>query len=96
VAGYALEQELPFYILSGVYGFISAQVLLPPYDHLLVDDEAPLLSQKVSDQLRPLGIQEIHFYTKSKPSWQPYRDALARATSYLGITLHVHELSEND
>jgi len=98
VAQYAAEQGLPFFILSGVYGFISAEAPILGYDHLFSESEVAALAPTVYLQLKKLGIEKIHFYTKTKPGWIPYRKVLeiATATEGLAIQLHIHELSEGD
>ena len=96
VAEYAAQRELPFFILSGTYGLIPGEVLIPYYDHLLVAQEVTALMLKVHSQLRRLGLREIHFYSKVKPSWMPYQVALVLASESLGVHLHIHELSEDD
>ena len=96
VAEYAAKMELPLFIMSGRYGFISAKEPIQDYDHLLVAQEVTALSFTVYRQLRSLGLKEIHFFTKTKSTWAPYREALEPATQTLGIRLHIHELSEVD
>ena len=95
-AEFAAQMKLPLYVMSGRYGFISVQELIPHYEHLLVPQEVLALSFKVYRQLRSLGIKEIHFFTKKKASWAPYREALEPATQTLGIRLIIHELSNAD
>lgn len=92
----ALEQKHPFFILSGVYGFISGEEKIPTYDHLLAEDEVSALAEKIQAQIEKSGASEIHFYTKNKPNWKPYRVALEQAAQSVNVELSVHELAEND
>ena len=96
VRGFAKREGLPFFILSGVYGFISGDELIPYYDHLLVAHEVEALVPSLLKQLRKHEVEVLHFYTKTKPNWVPYRKALEEATKSLGIGLTVHELGDND
>lgn len=92
----ATNQKQPFFILSGVYGFISADESIPYYDHLLATEEVLQLASKIRGQLKECGVRELHFYTKNKTSWKPYQEALCLATEALGVSLFVHEMLEDD
>lgn len=94
VARYAQQEGLPFFILSGVYGFISEDERIEWYDHLLAADEVPALARKIEAQLRELKLQEVHFYTKRKPNWEPYLEALNRGAKMLGIRILVHYMGD--
>ena len=92
----AKEQKRPFFILSGVYGFVAAEEGIPYYDHLLLPNEVLALTEKIRVQLKEHAVEEIHFYTKTKPNWRPYLNALQKASKSLDIHLVIHELSEED
>lgn len=72
----AIEQGAPFYILSGLYGFIPADMLIPTYDYLLVDSAVDPLIAIVADQMKADGITEVVLYTEDNPNWQPYHRAV--------------------
>ena len=92
----AEEQRRPFFILSGVYGFVSAEEEIPYYDHLLVASEVGSLVTKIQAQLKQHGVEEVLFYTKNKPAWEPYLDALRQAANAIGVKLVVEEMGADD
>jgi hypothetical protein len=96
VLHHAKSSHLPFYILSGVYGFISGDEPIPHYDHLLVSEEVPALIERIVGQLTLLEAGEIVFCTKDKPNWKPYLDAIKQAASRLNISLSVYQLADDD
>jgi hypothetical protein len=90
------ELGQPFYILSGLYGFISGDELIPDYDYLLDANRVPALVAKVTSQLLSAEVGEVRFYTKRKPNWEPYLLALTQATDTLGVKLTVKLLGDDD
>lgn len=92
----AQKQGLPFFILSGRFGLVPADEPIPDYDYLLAREAVPELAHRISGQLVRHGVQGIHFYTKDKPNWSPYLEALQKATGRSGVSLVVCLLGEND
>jgi len=90
------EQGRPFFVLSGVYGIISSEELIPYYDHLFVKDEIPELLPKVMRQIKEANISSVDFYTKDKPNWEPYRHVLSVAADNSGIPLNIILLEDDD
>lgn len=90
---FADEQGVPFYILSGLYGFIPADMLIPTYDYLLVDSAVDGLAGIVSDQMKADGITEIDFYTEDNPNWQPYHRTVTRGAESAGARIEMHHLN---
>ena len=89
--------KVPFFILSGVYGLLSAEEKIPDYDYELGVLGVEPLSVKIRTQLQLFGIQEIRFYTKlDKPKWTPYLHALLRAanTSQPRVHVDIHKLED--
>ena len=84
----AADEDVPFFILSGVYGLIPALMPIPYYDHLLQHDDLPMLAGRVYRQLGEQRIQELYFYTKATPAWQQYGVVLARACEKRDVRLH--------
>ena len=78
----ATVRQMPFYILSGLHGLICADTLIGHYDYALTPEAAVALGGKVAEQVRALGIGQVHFYTKVTPAWLPYRSAM-----WFGATL---------
>ena len=92
----ALSQGLPFFILSGLYGMVPYEDPIPYYDFLLTEAKVSGLVEMLKIQLQQINPIEICFYTKRKPTWVPYLEALQKATEVLGVSLSVYELAEND
>lgn len=59
----ALTCGADFFILSGEYGLLKPNELIPYYDHLLVADEVEAHSFKVAEQIKQYGITQIIFFT---------------------------------
>lgn len=95
VARAAAHLEVPFYVLSGVYGLISGDHPIPYYDRMLVQKRVALLADIISQQLLRTGMKRLYFYTKRKPDWEPYLNALEIACRRAKVALIVHELDEN-
>ena len=88
----AHEQNLPLYILSGKYGLISADEMIPNYDYYLEQDKVDSLARTIAGQLHKDGITELDFYTEGKPSWAPYESALRKGVDLAGAALVVRAL----
>lgn len=93
----AQKDGLLFFILSGKYGLLSAYEVVEYYDYLLKEGDVMRLALRLHGQLirSPLHIEEIRFYTKTKPAWWPYRDALQQAAGKAKIKLQVIELPDD-
>lgn len=89
------RQKASFFILSGVYGFISGEEPIEDYDSLLSFDEVPGLVTLVGRQLRRFGVTEVHFYCKNKKDWLPYQSLIRQAAAAQQITLVSHELKDD-
>lgn len=87
----AEEQQLPFFILSGKHGLVSADELVADYDQYLEMDAVADLVSVVEAQLRTAGITEIDYYMEDKESWIPYDMTLKKATDLTGTVLRVHQ-----
>lgn len=92
----AREMEKEFFVLSGVHGLVSADEVVPYYDHLLTDDEVDGISESINRQLAHWGIRNITFFTKGKPAWQPYLRALRQACDKAGVHLRTELLADDD
>ncbi len=91
----ARKSHQSFFILSGVYGLVAANEEVPYYDHLLSPEEVPVLAEKMTQQIRMWSIDEIHFFTKTKPRWMPYTTALQAAAQAAGATVVLHPLADS-
>ena len=91
----AEQQGIHFCILSGEYGLIDGDYLLPWYDHLLVSNEIPRLIEVVQQQLREKNITEIEYYTVSPavdPNVIPYFEVIKKGCARAGIHFREHIL----
>ena len=52
-----------FFILSGEFGLLPPNQLIPYYDHLLTGDEVKAHSLTVAEQISQRGITQIIFFT---------------------------------
>lgn len=83
----AIENNSPFYILSGKYGLISELTLVNYYDQLLTENLIESVIHKVCEQIKTNGIKKISFYIENKPSWRNYIKTLETACKETGTTL---------
>ena len=96
VEGKAARRNLSFFILSGARGLIPGDECIPYYDYLLEADKAPELAELIQLQLSAYNISKVYFYTKLKPNWEPYLEALRIGADASGVELSTNELAEND
>jgi hypothetical protein len=75
----AREKGLPFFLLSGKFGLIHEDRMVPCYDCLLSERDVEPLIRKVRTQLAKRGIHRLWFYNKPKPQWEPYKRVLLGA-----------------
>lgn len=79
VAAHAEQAGVPFFVLSGLYGFIESSTLVHSYDYLLTEEGVKELSGRIAAQLIEHRIGFVNLFAKRKPSWQPYIEALLLA-----------------
>lgn len=86
------KSHVPALILSGKYGLLKIDDLVPYYDHPLPLSETDDLASKVSQQLHSLGATKITAYMKPRTTvgWEPYYAALEKATTLAGVKLNYH------
>lgn len=86
---------LRFYILSGMFGLIPPQELIPFYDHLLKPEEVPGLAELIIRQIHEYEVSGLVYFTKplsSNRNLIPYRDALVIACEGISIPFYVVRL----
>jgi hypothetical protein len=90
----AINENLPFYILSGKFGLLKSTSLIPWYDKLLEHEDVKSMVPLLVEQLVKEKISKIHFYGKSKSAsgWGAYYDLLELACEKLMIKLTVFEI----
>jgi len=98
---YAAAQKLgvDFYILSGKFGLISAQRLIPYYDQLLTNDDVPALAEQVKQQLLDHGLDSVVYYTQplsSSARLLPYSAVLRTACVEASVRYLLVELEEKE
>jgi hypothetical protein len=80
----ASQLGLGFYILSGEFGLLPPQQLIPWYDHLMKPEEVSDLANRMAVQILEYGITRIVYFTSSflrDPNVIPYHDAIVTACS---------------
>jgi hypothetical protein len=85
-------QNEGFGILSGEFGLLAADALIPWYDHLLTADEVAIHARKVEKTLEEWAVDEVIFYTRDlalDPNLKHYHDCIARACSALTLPLRI-------
>lgn len=93
----AHARHLPFLILSGKLGLISAEESIPHYDHLLQLEEVPAMLPQVVAQLGAIGLAQLEFHHRPlehDPLLAPYLDLLDQACAQAGVELVRVELLE--
>ncbi len=58
-----LTQNIPLLILSGKFGLIKANEPIYYYNYLLKPEDIEEHSNKVAEQLKKLGVQDLVFFT---------------------------------
>jgi len=91
----ALTCGADFFILSGEFGLLKPNELIPYYDHLLVADEIETYSFKVAEQIKQYGITQIIFFTlpvAADQKLEPYHTSLRFACQMTSINLSFVEI----
>jgi hypothetical protein len=95
----AISLRFKFLILSGEYGLLEPDDLIPYYDHLLQSYEVKEHTKTIANQLENIGVKEIIFFTKSfadDENVKPYLDCIKLASRTIGIELKFVKLPVND
>lgn len=85
-----------FRILSGKYGLVAAEELLPWYDHLLQPLEVEAHANRVAAQLKILKVDAVIFHTRGTeldPQLVAYHDCIQQACAESAITLRIEKFS---
>ncbi len=88
---YAKKHKLLLYFLSGKFGLIRSDVLIPFYDKLLTEDMVEGLIKRVVDQLKRDEISHIVFYAKPKSikKWASYYNLIEKACKQTRTQLEI-------
>lgn len=95
----AVDQGADFRILSGKFGLLAADEVVPWYDHLLTEGEVTDHIELVLPQLREIGPERIFLFMRSitiDPCLAAYAETIARTCVKAGIDLAVIEIDEAD
>lgn len=91
----ALAAGHSFYILSGEYGLLAPDKLIPYYDHLLIADEIEAHAFNLTEQIKQHRITQIVFFTLSiqqDEKLAPYQAALRLACALASVNLSFVEI----
>lgn len=95
----AKKRAIPFYILSGKFGLISATESIANYDHLLKYSEVNSHTQLVKNQISKANITAIEYYTMDladQPNLKPYLACIQKAMNFKEIMITLIDESFND
>lgn len=93
----ARTDGVEFLIFSGRFGLLSPEDRIPPYDHLLRQDEVGPMARRLATQLSEAGISELTFFARpleEDADTGPYRKAMERACVLAGVDLVIRLLEE--
>jgi len=91
----AAWEQRPFLILSGEYGLITPDTLIPWYDHLLVEAEIEGMVEHVMGQIVAERLDAVEYHTApltADPLVKPYFDLISSACARAGVELDVQLL----
>lgn len=94
----ARQRDEAFYILSGEYGLLGPEAMIPWYDHLLLDKEVAALVPRVAASLASEGVSELVYCTADialVAAVAPYLELIQRACTQAEIELTVEFLPGN-
>ena len=81
----------PMLILSGKFGLLLPDELIPWYDLALDQSAVSVLAARVAGQLRQHNVERLIFYglPHTEPGWAPYYDVLEIACRAREVELEV-------
>ncbi len=97
LGGYAVAQNVPFFILSGKFGLVAADQEIEDYDHLLRPEEVKHLVKVVVSRFRKEKIHQLTYFTKSpekNQEIQRYLDLIQCACTEAGVSFEVKTLDD--
>jgi len=88
------NKGLPLYFLSGKFGLIDSNTLIPYYDKLLIEQLVDNVVKKVTRQIHDNEINKVFFYAKPKTvsNRKPYYDAITKACEVTNTHLQIETL----
>lgn len=97
LADLAARSGTLFLILSGRFGLVESQELVPYYDHLLQAEEVSGMVGTVAEQIKQKGISHVTFFSKStqsRPQLRPYTELIERACSQATVPFDLRILED--
>lgn len=82
------DLKVGFLILSGKYGILDSDELIPYYDQILLETQVSDMVERVLPQLKKFKVTELVVYGKNEqtnPSWRPYYEVLRISCEKLKI-----------
>jgi len=95
----ASKLQLEFRILSGLYGLLEQDKMIPDYDHLLRSDQIQEHAKKLAGQLTASTAGRVVFITRSlaeDPGTEPYRQAMLQGCSIARVECEILEIRPGD
>lgn len=91
-----------FFILSGKFGMLKPEDLIPYYDHLMVGGDVPAMVLLVASQLKNIreatGLETLIFFshgTTIDPQLAPYHQCLQEAGQIARVSVVLIDLQES-
>lgn len=84
-----------FFIMSGEYGLLDPNEIIPYYDHRLLAEEVEAHAVKIAEQIRQYAVTQIIFFTlplSKDGTLRPYHTALRLACALASIRLSFVEI----
>ena len=84
----AQKDHRDFFILSGEFGLLTADQMIPYYDHLLLPSEVQDMRKQVEQQLTEQKIESIKFFIASiedQATVLPYNQVIEQACANLHL-----------
>jgi len=85
-----------FYILSGEFGLLAPETLIPWYDHRLMQNEVEAVARQVAEQLIGFGIDRLTYFTvpiEHEPEVRPYLDTITGGCQRAEISMELADLA---
>lgn len=89
----AKEKNINLLFLSGKFGLVPAEEMIPYYDLRLTSSLVPSMIETSLNQAKSLKVTELVFYTKSQnEELKPYHDVIKQVCKRLKIKLSLATL----
>lgn len=99
VAAAAQSMGIGFMVLSGRFGMIGPEALVPWYDHLLQPNEVESISALAARQLTQAGVKRLLFWMRpihQDPQLAPYLSVAQNACRMAGVEFMVFVIQREE